>query len=331
MNSVNDLAQTDEEAECRFNKYKEKDPYPKISTSLLNSADILAYVKAVSLIFPFDEKCLQGASYDVKIKGEVIYWDEKGKENDVILSKEGEYFNLRPNSIAFVTLEPKFRIPYYLALRFNLKITHIYKGLLLGTGPLVDPGFVGELSIPLHNLTSNTYRFSVLDELITMEFTKMSSNKIWVKNAPNILENYKPNKIPKNRTVREYIIKALGKNYPFRIISSIPKAMLESQKKVEKSEKAVEDVKKVANLQVGISIIAVIALVATCFGISLSALFNANERYDTLIEKFNDTISVYERKIDELNGKIEELKKISIGNQLSQQSATEHPAEKTDD
>ncbi len=28
----------------------------------------------------------------------------------------------------------------------------VYKGLLLGTGPIVDPGFVGKLYIPLHKL-----------------------------------------------------------------------------------------------------------------------------------------------------------------------------------
>ena len=45
------------------------------------------------------------------------------------------------NSITFVQIESKIRLPNYIALRFNLRIQHVHRGLLLGTGPLVDPGF----------------------------------------------------------------------------------------------------------------------------------------------------------------------------------------------
>lgn len=335
------LSETDEEAEYKFNKYAEKDPYPKINASLLNSADILAYVKATSLIHPFHTECLKGASYNVKIRGEVIYWDDKGEEKSVILDEEGKYFDLHSNSIAFVTLEPIFRIPCYLALRFNLKIAHIYKGLLLGTGPLVDPGFVGKLSIPLHNLTSNTYHFSTNDELITMEFTKMSANKRWNEDAPDISESYIINDIPKNRTVREYIRKALGRDCPFRVISSIPEAMLQSQKKVENSEKAVEEVKKIVKNQAEkteketkihttVSIIAVCTLVISCIAFSLTAFINANSRYDELINKFNSTVTTYERKIEELQNRIDNLINLTTDHKLDQQPA-ETPLEKTGD
>jgi deoxycytidine triphosphate deaminase len=86
----------------------------------------------------------------------------------------GETFVLRRNSIAFVQVEPVFRIPDYIALRFNLKILHVHRGILLGTGPLVDPGFVGNLYIPLHNLTDSDYTFKGGEGLIWMEFTKVS-------------------------------------------------------------------------------------------------------------------------------------------------------------
>ena len=70
-------------------------------------------------------------------------------------------------------------MPAYIVARFNLKISLVYKGLLLGTGPIVDPCFEGRLSIPLHNLTHNNYTLLGGDTLIAMEFTKTSPNIVW--------------------------------------------------------------------------------------------------------------------------------------------------------
>jgi deoxycytidine triphosphate deaminase len=145
--------------------YSSWDPFPEIAPALLNSADISDYVRVTGMIYPFYKEKLKSASYPVAILGKLIYWDDEEKECQMDLQK-GDYFTLKSNSIAFVTLEPMFRIPNYIALRFNFKITNVYRGILLGTGPLVDPGFVGKLSIPLHNLTSNDYLFKGGEDLI---------------------------------------------------------------------------------------------------------------------------------------------------------------------
>lgn len=80
--------------------------------------------------------------------GEMRY-DGNVKENDPII--------LRRNAITYVGVDTKFFLPFYIGLRFNLTITHVHRGLLLGTGPLIDPGYVGEIMIPIHNLTTNDY------------------------------------------------------------------------------------------------------------------------------------------------------------------------------
>ena len=304
-------------AGSRFEQYKDSDPYPEIEPSLLNSADILSYVKATSCIYPFDEKCLKGASYDVKILGEVIYWDEDGKKQSVLLEKKGDFFDLSPNSIAFVTVQPTFRIPYYLALRFNLKITHIYKGLLLGTGPLVDPGFVGKLSIPLHNLTSNTYRFSAYDELITMEFTKMSSNVLWNKKSHESSEEYIKNNIKSNRRVSAYIGKALEKDGLNTVISSIPAAMLESKKFVAQAKNEARNAEKATKIQTGVSILAVCSLVLTCIGFSVDSVNKANDRYDKLIEKHKSLELEYQKRLNQLESQINTLLDLVDNNKVS--------------
>jgi deoxycytidine triphosphate deaminase len=171
------ISKDDNDAENRYNLFKSKDPFPDIPSALLNSKDIFKYVATTGMIHPFYPEDLKGATYDVRINGKAIYWNEKGKKINIDFSKNKLIFP--KNTIVFIELEPIFRIPDYIALRFNLSIDNIYKGLLLGTGPIVDPGFVGKLYIPLHNLTMNQYIFEKGGKLIRMEFTKLSQNVRW--------------------------------------------------------------------------------------------------------------------------------------------------------
>lgn len=352
---VNDLdyALSDASASRRYEKWKAKDPYPNIQPALLNSADIKAYVKKTGMIYPFYEEDLQGASYKVKIVGKILYWKyddtsshkEPPKKIVTELNCATDSFELGPDSIAFVALEPHFRIPEYLALRFNLKIQHIYKGLLLGTGPLVDPGFNGKLFIPLHNLTSNTYRFKYGDTLITMEFTKLSGNVQWgnLANATEHSERYIKEEIPESRDVQEYIAKALANDRLDSVVSSIPNALYDSKIQVEEAKKQVLDsADKVSQAQkeaekirdqarteieivrdqtqkdtenirkwTAVTSIASIGLIATLIISSLGFAFDsynkANERYDEIKQQYIDMQKFYESSIDDLNKKIEKL------------------------
>lgn len=354
--AIDDLnyALSDASAAKRYEKWKAKDPYPNVQPALLNSADIKAYVKKTGMLYPFYEEDLQGASYKVKIAGKILYWQyddkslHKGPPKKIVteLNCGTDSFDLGPNSIAFVALEPCFRIPEYLALRFNLKIQHIYKGLLLGTGPLVDPGFNGKLFIPLHNLTSNTYRFKYGDTLITMEFTKLSGNVLWdnLENAAGHLEIYKREDIPESRDVEEYIVKALANDRLDSVVSSIPNALYNSKIQVEEAKEQVQDsAGKVAQAQkeaeqirdqarveiekvrektqedtenirkwTAITSIASIVSIATLIISSIGFAFNSynkvNERYDEMKQQYIDMQESYKSNIDDLNKKIEELK-----------------------
>jgi deoxycytidine triphosphate deaminase/cell division protein FtsL len=162
----------------RYNLFSETDPFPGISASLLNSKDMIQYILTVGMIEKFDPKDLVGATYICKFSGEYIYWDaDRIKHRDKLTGDKA--LTIYPDSIVYLGIEPLFRIPEYLVLRFNLRVKNAYKGLLLGTGPIVDPGFTGRLFIPLHNLTSNEYRIKRNAPLIDVEFTKISNNKKW--------------------------------------------------------------------------------------------------------------------------------------------------------
>jgi deoxycytidine triphosphate deaminase len=166
-------ALTREDATELFLKTRAADPFPEIQPSLLNSADIADYVRLTGMIVPFHPEKLKTASYEVKLLGKWTFVDEHGNVQRGEL-KEGEEFILRRNSIAFMTAEPFFQLPDYIALRHNLKISHVYKGLLVGTGPLIDPGFTGRISLPIHNLTESNYTLRGGDGIIWVEFTKLS-------------------------------------------------------------------------------------------------------------------------------------------------------------
>jgi deoxycytidine triphosphate deaminase len=170
------LADSDAEADKRFRLTKQTDPFPEIAAALLNSADIHDYVRMTGMVHPFNLGKLKSGSYEAAIRGHCIWWNEDGNRQEKLLTKvDGtEHFILKANSIAFVQVEPSFRLPDYIALRFNLKISHVHRGILLGTGPLIDPGFEGKLLIPLHNLTTNDYKLQCGSGLIWLEFTKMS-------------------------------------------------------------------------------------------------------------------------------------------------------------
>jgi len=345
LNNINDwresvhekLPKTEEEAKARYKKYKDKDPYPKIEPALLNTVDIYKYVCTTGMIFPFcpvsqnpkeDKKCLAGASYEVGIKGDVIYWDNKGEKFKIPLEKDKDVFELLPNSIAFVTLEPYFQIPDYIALRFNLKIKHIYKGLLLGTGPLVDPGFVGRLSIPLHNLTANPYWFKKGDKLIQLEFTKLSNYKGWKYNAPekDIVEGpYIENEILSDRTVEEYIDNAIKDNRSINSVrSSIPDAIEEGRKNIEeakisadKAEKTVHKLTFGGAIGVGITLLATIISLYLLFHdvfVNINGriikLYDQNEEYKSKITILESDNKDLQETVEELNSRLKKLENV---------------------
>jgi deoxycytidine triphosphate deaminase len=242
------FAATDAEAEARYARWKGRDPYPDIPSALLNSADFVDYVSATGMIHPFEpqDRRLKPASYLVDIGGPYVYWDRNGEKVRGELTS-GKAFTLPRNTIAFVSLQPNFRLPEYIAFRFNLQIKYIHAGLLVGTGPLVDPGFVGSLLLPLHNLTDNDYAISVDDGLVWMEFTKVSPVTRWsdwtqgkpdeggeqeALPAPVRAGVYAPFPEAKKRrtTIDPYLIAA----FPGSIRSSIPAEIEKSRRSVRR-------------------------------------------------------------------------------------------------
>ncbi len=145
---------------------------------MLSSPHIALYVDRYGIIEKYDEKCLGPATYHMRIGGNVLTW-ERGKKVEFTLGKvENKNKNIRtkleliPNSLTFITTIEKFNLPKDIIARFNLKSRWVHEGLLLGTGPIVDPELKANLLIPLHNFSSQDVTLHYGDQIISVEFTK---------------------------------------------------------------------------------------------------------------------------------------------------------------
>jgi deoxycytidine triphosphate deaminase len=331
----------DWEAQRKFEIYKSRDPFPEIVPALLNSADIYDYVAATGMIAPFYTKDLKSASYEIGILGTVIYWDENGEENFLNL-RQGKEFILKRNSIAFVTPESKFRLPDYIALRFNLRITHVHRGVLLGTGPLVDPGFEGNLLIPLHNLTTNDYKFKGGDPLIWVEFTKLSPNKRWdnsqLYSSSERIGKYEPFPDKKKNLAAEYYLSKASPHSPIR--SSIPDTLESARRSAQEAE---EKAKSIARNVTWAGVGSVVALVVSLsFGLyqvvsliqdsngyvkgAQSELHTFQRKFDQQGEFFNnefEKVKLLEREIQELRKQVSDLSKSLDEYKVSREAQTQ--------
>ncbi len=304
------FAESDAEARRRFKLYGSRDPFPEISPALLNAADIADYVAATGMIYPFCESRLKSASYEAALGGPVIFWDDSNQQKRIELSRDKKNsFTLSKNSIAFVTFEPKLRLPDYLALRFNLRITNVHCGLLLGTGPLVDPGFEGRLVIPLHNLTTNNYTFVAGEDLIWIEFTKLSENPRWTKPGDKSTRLGKYITFPegkKNLEIDYYLAQAAPHH---TIRSSIADAVEGARKDADSAERSARIIR---NAVAGIGFVSLIGLSYGFY--QVLTLVEDSQHYVT---DARQQLSSLESKVEQLEATIQRLQTTTNNLELS--------------
>lgn len=311
------FAKSDREANQRFEVYKDFDPFPEIATSVLNSADFVDYVSATGMLFPFDSEKIKPASYGLKLQGKAVYWDDKGNRVVKVINK-GDKFILPRNSIVFVSVPQTLRLPYYIIARFNLKINHIYKGILLGTGPIIDAGFVGKLSIPLHNLTNNDYEFVGGETLIWMEFQKISlphpfasnENKRAKLTPPRRFGVYREYSNEKNflkRDVEDYLKDA----HHGPIESSLPNIVKTYEKiegDVKKERDKVNDLISKFNWMAGLSFVAILSMVATIINILYTDLRDTKSKLDLSNKQHESRLVKDSMQLIELRHELDSVK-----------------------
>lgn len=283
-----------DQAVARAHKYLNRDPFPFIPRALLSKEHIVAYAAKTGMIHPAnsirgekwqDSDALKTASYESRAGYRVINYDEKDELKTVELKPERHgTIVLPPNSIVFVSTEDEFFLPNYIAMRFNLRIKHVHRGLLLGTGPLVDPGYDKRILIPLHNLTDSPYHISTEEGLIWVEFTKTSALYKDENTTASESDLQLTHSLPRTtkKELEEYLFKA---NSGFPIRSSIPRAVTEAQrsaKLAERRSKTLQTVGIVALVSLAIGIASVFLSVLSLVSDTQAQLHSMEQRVGQL-------------------------------------------------
>lgn len=273
----------------KYDTYSFKDPYPEIPPSLLNPIDIEKYIEKTSMISPFIKGNIKTVTYKVPLTGDIHYWENNERKIKTLTEEDDDIFILKPNAIIYIHISTTFRVPYYIAFRFNLKIDLVHKGLLLGTGPVVDPGFQGRIMIPVHNLTANEYILRSGEGLIWVEFTKLSPY------GENITEP--PTKFPSliKYTANDYFEIA---NKLRKIESAIPDAMNSAKQEAKIAKQEAEAARNTVKM---FSLAAVIAFFITIGGIFYSG-------YTLIANVITPTISLVDNQKTQLIENVNEIK-----------------------
>lgn len=276
------LSSTEAEKLAEACRHKEDPLSPPVPPSLLSAEHIERYIRATGLIAPFysgggKNSRLKKASYEGRIGEKAFMYTEVGRLKQIEMTNG--MLTVPANSIVFVESDLDFRLPDYIALRFNLQIRHVHRGLLLGTGPLVDPGYWGKLCIPLHNLTDHEYSIPRTEGLIWLEFTRTTSER--VVGNPGRIALEKDNKQYWN--IEDFITKAsheftLGApSVPIR--SSIPVMIAQASQRAEDAKNAAQHVSSIFNR---IAWIGAVITAITVIGLWASFVGILTPRIDTL-------------------------------------------------
>jgi deoxycytidine triphosphate deaminase len=119
----------------------------------------------------YEPSNLRPASYTLRIGDDYIDSDGNVRR----LTPEDDSIDFKKNSIIFVSTKEELELPFYIIARFNLRVNWVYDGILLGTGPQVDPGFSGVLSCPLYNLTNVDMTIKRGQDFATIDFEKTTA------------------------------------------------------------------------------------------------------------------------------------------------------------
>jgi dCTP deaminase len=120
----------------------------------------------------FAESSLQGASYDMRLGEEAITSTSREKTNPAAKG----LLTIAAGDFALVATHERLQLSNRIAGHIGLRSHYARKGLVLLSGPQVDPGFRGVLVVGLHNVSPSDVVIPYKEPFCTVEFYELNED-----------------------------------------------------------------------------------------------------------------------------------------------------------
>lgn len=127
---------------------------------------------------PYDESCVQGASYDLRVGSTVIVAHPKEAGGVKAYSLDAipdSTIDIPPGNVAIVRSLEKLSLPNDIKGRLSLRSFHATRYLGFHGG-MIDPGYNGYLFFPIWNNSASPVKLEYGDSLITAEFVRLGKS-----------------------------------------------------------------------------------------------------------------------------------------------------------
>lgn len=118
----------------------------------------------------FSEKCLEPASYDMRVGSRLLVSSD---ETEIDLSKKGSAI-IKPGVFALVTTHESIKLSDDIAGHIGVKSYYTRKGIVMLTGLQIDPGFEGVLVVGLYNASPRSLTLEYQAPFCTVEFHQLA-------------------------------------------------------------------------------------------------------------------------------------------------------------
>ena len=136
---------------------------------LLSDVDIQKFMSLGDIKITNFSGGLQPASYDLRVGNSGVLSD------GIVDIAERRFIKIPRGSTAVIYPYEEVKLSNRVAARYGLRSKLARRGLILLSGPQIDPGFEGTLSVTVFNAGTDDVRLYYLEEFATVEFAELSS------------------------------------------------------------------------------------------------------------------------------------------------------------